>query len=214
MASTAIRRTPPTTPIVSAFESASDRLTSLRPKAVPAALRIASRITATPIATSQPKNAAPQLRPPYSARCRARTSRAASRPVRPVLAVSSRTKRPSPVSGSVVVAGRSAVATVPRSSYRSAVPPFLLKRSNMSSWYPRWYPRKPLWSGRRGALPAAWRGDEGRLSTPQARPLLPVPEQGRSLEAGRLGVLARARRAALLAAVRLAVEALDHAERD
>ena len=76
---------PPTMPIVSAFEFASDSLTSLSPKAVPAALSIPSRIAATPIATSQPKNAAPQLRPPYSSRCRARTSRTASRPVAPAL---------------------------------------------------------------------------------------------------------------------------------
>ena len=34
-----------------------------------------------PTATSQPKNAAPQLRPPYSARWRARTSRTVSRVV-------------------------------------------------------------------------------------------------------------------------------------
>ena len=72
---------PPTIPIVSAFAFASDSLTSLRPKAVPAALSSPSRIAAMPTATSQPKKAAPQLSPPYSARWRARTSRTVSRVV-------------------------------------------------------------------------------------------------------------------------------------
>ena len=59
---------PPTIPIVSAFAFASDSLTSLRPKAAPAALSSPSRIAAMPTATSQPKKAEPQLSPPYSAR--------------------------------------------------------------------------------------------------------------------------------------------------
>src|SRR3954452_20734683 len=44
------------------------------PMAAPAAARSPVSSTATPTATSQPKNAAPQLKPPYWSRWRARTS--------------------------------------------------------------------------------------------------------------------------------------------
>src|SRR5215218_1269358 len=84
----------------------------------------------------------------------------------------------------------------------------------MRSSYPPEHPRKPLWSSWRRALAAARRRHQRRLAARQPRELLAAPEQRRRLEAGRFGVLALAGRVALLAAVRLAVEALDHAERD
>jgi hypothetical protein len=59
---------PPTMPMVSAFCDASESLTSLSPKAAPAALSRPSRIAAMPTATSQPKKAEPQLTPPNSSR--------------------------------------------------------------------------------------------------------------------------------------------------
>ena len=52
--------------IVSAFACASASLISVSPMAAPAALSSAVRSAVTPIATSQPKNAAPKLKPPYS----------------------------------------------------------------------------------------------------------------------------------------------------
>ena len=61
-------------PIVSAFASASLSPTLVRPMAVPAAARIAVSSAPMPIATSQPKKAEPQLKPPNSSRWRARTS--------------------------------------------------------------------------------------------------------------------------------------------
>src|SRR5215212_3635299 len=81
----------------------------------------------------------------------------------------------------------------------------------MRSWYPPKRPRKPLRGGGGGALAELRRRHERRLSARQPCELLASPEERRSLEAGRFGVLAL--RVALLAAVRLAVEALDHAER-
>src|SRR6266511_4029711 len=212
MATPATRRMPPTRPIVSAFRFASAWLMSVRPNAAPAALKSPSRIAAMPTATRKPKNAAPRFRPPNSSRWRARTSRTRWRPVRPV-ALRSRTKRPSSVSLARVVTGRSAVATVPRSSSPSPAPPFLLNRSSMRYWYPVKGAGNPLWSSRRGALAPRRSGHERRVAARQARVLLVPPQERRSLEAGRLGVLALARRVSLLSAVRLAVEALDDAKR-
>ena len=54
--------------IVSALSLASDSLSSVSPIAAPAAPRMAINITASPVATSHPKNAAPRLKPPYSSR--------------------------------------------------------------------------------------------------------------------------------------------------
>src|SRR5919199_423736 len=75
------------------------------PRAAPAAARMPVGSTATPTATSQPKNAAPQLMPPYSSRWRARAVRRCSRVATPPAAVRS-----------VVVPRRSATAVAPRSS--------------------------------------------------------------------------------------------------
>ena len=59
---------PPTMPMVLALSVACDELVFVSPIAAPAALRIAVSSVATPTATSQPKNAAPQFRPPNSSR--------------------------------------------------------------------------------------------------------------------------------------------------
>src|SRR3954469_8382774 len=69
----------PTMPMVSALLAACDGLDLVSPIAVPAALRIAVSSVAMPTATSQPKNAEPQLRPPYSSRWMAAGSRAGAR---------------------------------------------------------------------------------------------------------------------------------------
>src|SRR6059036_1581448 len=66
----------PTVPaLLDAWPLAWDGLELVSPTAVPAALRIAISSDATPMATSQPKNAAPQFRPPYSSRWRNCASR-------------------------------------------------------------------------------------------------------------------------------------------
>src|SRR5688572_864864 len=83
----------------------------------------------------------------------------------------------------------------------------------MRSSYPEWGLKNALWSSGRGALATLGSRHERRLAAPQPRVLLVAPEQRRLLEAGRLGGLALALCVALLATVRLAVEALDHAER-
>ena len=72
MASTASRAIAPASDSVSAGAPSAD---SVSPIAAPAAASSPVSSTATPTATSQPKNAAPQLMPPYSSRWRARTSR-------------------------------------------------------------------------------------------------------------------------------------------
>src|SRR3954465_3878279 len=61
-------------PMVSALLAACDGLDLVSPIAVPAALRIAVSSVAMPTATSQPKNAEPQLRPPDSSRWSARAA--------------------------------------------------------------------------------------------------------------------------------------------
>jgi len=71
---------PPTMPTVPAESEAWEGLVLVSPIAAPAALRIAVSSDATPMATSQPKNAAPQLRPPCSSRWRPATSRGAGKP--------------------------------------------------------------------------------------------------------------------------------------
>src|SRR4051794_9981505 len=71
-----MRSAPPTMPIVSAFDLAVSP--SVRPIAAPAALTIAVRSTPMPMATTQPKNEAPQLMPPNSSRWRRRASRSSS----------------------------------------------------------------------------------------------------------------------------------------
>src|SRR5919199_1451626 len=92
-------------PMVSALDRASDPETCVRPMAAPAALTMASSSEPRPTATSQPKNAAPQLMPPYSSRWRARAVRRCSRVAPPPAAAPS-----------VVVPRRSATAVAPRSS--------------------------------------------------------------------------------------------------
>src|SRR5215218_11406180 len=70
MARTTRISTAPTTLSASGLTSVSVSLTSVRPIAVPAALNSAVSSAAIPIATNQPKKAAPKLKPPYSPRCR------------------------------------------------------------------------------------------------------------------------------------------------
>src|SRR5918998_815794 len=216
---------PPTMPIVSAFDSASASLTSLSPKAVPAALSKPIRIAAMPTATSQPKKADPQLTPPNSSRWRALAERAVS-----ASASRSRAKRGRPGSAVVRVAAGSPAArgsaVAPWSRSAVAAPPpsslavLLLNRSSIGFLpgspgvlVPAAGSRKPLGSGRGVALPPRRGRREGRPSAAQAGEPVVLVELRRRHEAGRLGVLAEARWVALLAAVRRAVEALDHAER-
>src|SRR3954452_24038819 len=60
---------PPTMPIVPAEPAAASGFVCVSPTAAPAALSSAISRAARPTATSQPKNALPQLRPPNSSRC-------------------------------------------------------------------------------------------------------------------------------------------------
>src|SRR4051794_29688157 len=74
---------PPTMPTVSALEATSSVLFLVRPTAAPAALRIAISSVAMPMATSQPKQALPQCRPPNSSRWRSSADCRRSLPARP-----------------------------------------------------------------------------------------------------------------------------------
>jgi hypothetical protein len=99
---------------------------SVSPMAAPAALRIAVTITAMPTATSQPKKAAPKLKPPNASRWRRRASRstlAAERASR-----GRRSGMPLPVASRVSVPGRSVVTTPPRSLSPSTGSPSRLNR--------------------------------------------------------------------------------------
>src|SRR4051794_39150009 len=114
---------PPTMPIVSAFDRA--LLSSVKPMAAPAALTIAVSSTPRPIATIQPKNAAPQLIPPNSSRCRRRASRstttassATARSRRVVVAVA----LPSPLVAGGGGGGSVVVATAPPLSASAGAP--------------------------------------------------------------------------------------------
>ena len=73
---------PPVIPMVAGFDAAlaaalvacAGLLMVLSPIAIPAAVARASRMTARPVADSQPKNAEPHLIPPNPARCRSTVS--------------------------------------------------------------------------------------------------------------------------------------------